>query len=93
MKDLSLLGRDLSKTIIVDNIPENFQLQPENGIYIKSWFKDPEDQALVELMPLLRDIVLKGYSDVRVALQTYRDKMIDNIKRGCLQPHLNLTLD
>jgi len=93
IKDLSKLGRDLSKMIIVDNIPENFQLQPENGIYIKSWFKDPEDNALMELMPLLKEIVIKNVPDVRLALQKFRDKMIDNIKRGCLQPHLNLTLD
>lgn len=56
LKDLSKLGRNLSHTIIVDNIPENFQLQPENGIYIKSWFKDPDDSALMELMPLLKGI-------------------------------------
>lgn len=31
-KDLSKIGRDLSKTIIVDNIAENYQLQPQNGI-------------------------------------------------------------
>lgn len=54
IKDLSKIGRELEKTIIVDNIPENFLRQPENGIYIKSWYKDPEDCALVELMPLLR---------------------------------------
>jgi CTD small phosphatase-like protein 2 len=85
----------------VDNIPENFQLQAENGIFIKSWFKDPEDCALLELMPLLKgsfeglslEIVVRGYSDVRVALKKFRDKMIENITRGCLQPHLNLTLD
>ena len=53
MKDISKLGRDLAKTIIVDNIPENFQLQAENGIFIKSWFRDPDDCALFELMPLL----------------------------------------
>jgi len=46
----------------------------------------------MELMPLLREIVVKNCPDVRLALQKFRDKMIDNIKKGCLQPHLNLTL-
>ena len=40
VKDLSRIGRDLSRTIIVDNVAENFQLQPDNGIFIKSWFDD-----------------------------------------------------
>ena len=47
LKDLSILGRDLNKTIIVDNISENFLLQPENGISIKSWYDDEDDTALV----------------------------------------------
>lgn len=93
VKDLSKLGRDLSKTIIVDNIPENFQLQAENGIFIKSWFHDPEDSALSEMMPLLREIAVKQVPDVRAALRRFRDKMIENIRRGCLQPHLNLTIE
>jgi CTD small phosphatase-like protein 2 len=53
VKDLSRLGRDLSKTIIVDNTPECFMLQPENGIQIKNWYGDPADTALAELAPLL----------------------------------------
>lgn len=84
----------------MDNIPENFQLQAENGIFIKSWFRDPEDLALYEMMPLLRgkheltlEIAQKSVPDVRVALKRFRDKMIENIRKGCLQPHLNLTLD
>lgn len=52
-KDLSRIGRELSRTLIVDNNAENFQLQPDNGIYIKSWYDDPNDRALSQLAPLL----------------------------------------
>lgn len=41
VKDLSLLGRDLGKCVIVDNVASNFQEQPENGIEIRSWYDDP----------------------------------------------------
>ncbi|CAK80175.1 unnamed protein product (macronuclear) [Paramecium tetraurelia] len=53
IKDLSILGRNLNRVIIVDNMPENFQLQPENGIYIQSWTGEQKDRALKDLMPLL----------------------------------------
>ncbi len=38
LKDISKLGRDLSKTIIVDNLSSNFRLQPDNGVLINSWY-------------------------------------------------------
>ena len=56
IKDLSRIGRDMSKVIIVDNVAENFQMQPDNGILIRSWFDDPHDNALLELLPLLKGI-------------------------------------
>ena len=77
MKDLSRIGRDLSKTIIVDNIAENFQLQPDNGIFIKTWIDDMNDTALLELAPLLKQIVNKKVPDVRDALRKFRDQMLD----------------
>jgi len=61
VKDLSKLGRGLSRMIIVDNVAENFQSQPENGILIKSWVDDPEDTALPELCQLL-----KGIFDIKI---------------------------
>lgn len=53
MKDLALLGRDLARCVIVDNVGLNFQRQPENGIEIRSWYDDPKDTALKELRPIL----------------------------------------
>lgn len=34
VKDLVKTGKDLSKVLIIDNIPENFRRQPDNGIFI-----------------------------------------------------------
>lgn len=90
VKDLSRIGRDLSKTIIVDNVAENFQLQPDNGIFIKSWFDDQQDTALSELAPLLKEIVKKQVSDVRDALRKFRDQMLEQISKGIVNPQLTL---
>jgi len=54
VKDISKLGRDLSRTIIIDNVWENFQLQPNNGIFIKTWVEDINDKCLYDLIPLLK---------------------------------------
>ena len=69
VKDLSRLGRDLDRTIIVDNIAENFDLQPENGIHILSWFNNPGDTELVKLEPFLRSIVENNVPDVKEVIR------------------------
>jgi CTD small phosphatase-like protein 2 len=50
------LGRDIAKTIIVDNMPENFSANPDNGFMIRSWYSDPEDKALLSIAPILVEI-------------------------------------
>ena len=71
IKDLSLLGRDMAKTIIVDNIMDNYQLQPENGINILSWFDNPNDKELLTLEPILRSFVINDVLDVREMIKQY----------------------
>ncbi|CAD8171361.1 unnamed protein product [Paramecium octaurelia] len=93
IKDLSILNRSLSKIIIVDNMPENFQLQPENGIYIQSWFGDTQDRALKDLQPLLEQIAIKKCKDIRVALNQFREQMIERVQMGIKNPYQYLQLN
>jgi CTD small phosphatase-like protein 2 len=81
IKDLSRIGRELSKTIIVDNNADNFQYQPENGIFIKSWYDDAEDNALVELSKVLTYISKKNYPDIRLGLKDMREKMANPLAK------------
>ncbi|CAK94712.1 unnamed protein product (macronuclear) [Paramecium tetraurelia] len=93
VKDIQKIGRDVKRTIIIDNLAENFKFQPDNGIQIHSWYGDQDDQALLFLSPLLIQIVQKKIPDVRDALRKFRDQMQKNIENGIQDPHLHLSLD
>ena len=55
----------MKKILIVDNLAENFILQQENGILIRTWVSDPMDTALYELAPLLQIMVEEEHEDVK----------------------------
>lgn len=65
---MSMIGRDLSKSIIIDNIASNFKLQPRNGIAISTWVGEPEDISLLNLIPVLKKLALENVNDVRDGL-------------------------
>ena len=79
IKDISRIGRPLDKIIIVDNLPQNFRLQKENGIEIKSFFgEDNNDKALECLGNILKKIVNR-FNDVRNGILEYKNEIRNNI--------------
>ena len=72
VKDLDRIGRDIKRMIIIDNLKENFCWQKQNGIHIRSWYDDPQDTQLYQLVPLLKSIVTDGFTDVREALANFK---------------------
>ena len=60
---MSRVGRPLNQVMIIDNSPNSYQFQPENGIPILSWYDDPKDTELLKLIPALK--LLSQVDDVR----------------------------
>lgn len=66
VKNLKVVDQDLSKVCLVDNSPASYRLQRENGIPIEGWTNDPNDEALLDLLPVLDSLRFAG--DVRHVL-------------------------
>lgn len=76
IKNLSLIGRDLSKTIIVDDKEVSFEMQKENGILIKPYYNSgfgrDNDFVLYDLSRILIRVAEEKSGDVRECLKKYR---------------------
>ena len=71
VKDLSLLDRDLSQAIIVDNSPSSYIFHPENAIDCSSFIDDPTDRELDQIAAFLKHV--KHVEDVRGVCCQWRD--------------------
>ena len=79
VKDISRIGRSLDKIIIVENMPQNYRLQKENGILIKSFYgEDIYDNALSSLGDILVKIA-NEFNDVRIGISKYKNEILDKV--------------
>lgn len=69
VKDLSILGRPLEHSIIVDNSPMSYMFQPSNAVPILSFIDDKSDRELIKLSPLFER--LAEATDVRQLLSQF----------------------
>ncbi|XP_022714579.1 mitochondrial import inner membrane translocase subunit TIM50-like [Durio zibethinus] len=70
VKDLSKIGRDLGKVVIVDDNPSSYFLQPANAIPIKRFEYDIEDRELEKLMGFF-ERYCDGFEDMRDSVKQY----------------------
>ncbi|CAM9199961.1 unnamed protein product [Phaeothamnion confervicola] len=68
LKDLNVLGRDLSSVVLVDNSPHCYGYQLDNGVPIVSWYDDPRDTELLKLLSFLQQLAAES-GDVRPVLR------------------------
>ena len=81
LKDLNKLGRDIKKVCIIDNDKNNFKLHEDNGIEIKEFLGEQDDNELDLLGDLLMTIVESNLDDIRPIIKDIRNKMNKNIDK------------
>ena len=89
VKDISRIGRDMKKTIMVDDVPSNLEYHIENGILICPYEADAdgddeqsEDRVLYELKKILLIFYKLGYEDLRLAIKEHRNEIYNKITLG-----------
>ncbi|KAI8978080.1 HAD-like domain-containing protein [Pilobolus umbonatus] len=71
VKDLSQLGREITSTLILDNSPASYIFHTSNAVPVSTWFNDPHDTELTDLIAFLEDLTV--VEDVQIVL----DNIID----------------
>ena len=66
VKDLRLVvGEDVRRTVIIDDLTTSYMLQPHNGIQIRPWTGEEDDRELEALLIRLERVADPSVTDVR----------------------------
>lgn len=75
VKDMQRVGRPMENIIIIDNSPNSYQFQPENGIPCVSWYDAMDDNELMTFAPALKLLADPRIDDVRPIIM---QSVVDN---------------
>ena len=75
LKDLDKIGRDIKRVCIIDNDKNNFKLHVDNGIEIKEFLGEQDDNELDLLGDLLMSIIESNADDIRPINKNKKNKM------------------
>jgi len=75
IKELSKIGRPLEDVIIIDNNPNSYIANIDNGIPILTWYENQKDDELMKLIPLLK--YLSKVDDVRPVIRQVVDRKMN----------------
>ena len=79
MKDMSLLGRELEKVIIIDNSPASYLFQPQNAIGCRTFIDEAHDRELYHILKFLEPMAQS--SNVLPQLEKYPE-FLRSVERG-----------
>ena len=81
---MELIGRDLKKIIIIDDIARYFKLQKENGINIKPFYGNAKKDG--NTLQILGDTLKKikkdadNTGDIRISLDKFRNLLCPDVE-------------
>jgi RNA polymerase II subunit A small phosphatase-like protein len=93
VKDLNLLGRPLEKTHIIDNNPSAYMMHHSWAIPITSWYEDPHDSELIDMIPFLQNLVkipkVNDVLDGQTSWRVTNKKLMNHMKQLGLKNNKN----
>eukprot|EP00760_Papus_ankaliazontas_P032685 PhM_4_TR5927/c0_g1_i1/m.71599/K17616/CTDSPL2; CTD small phosphatase-like protein 2 len=89
-KDLRLLGRDINRTVIIENTPQCVRLNREHGVIVPNYFGTrPDDTALIFIRALLLELIQSNMS-VPEFLSAHPGLVRTNEAGQTIGAHINL---
>ena len=82
VKDLTKIGRNLNRCLIIDNLADNFKLQPNNGIQCGTWLDDMKDTQLNDLDIILTQIIERKPQDIKPIIKKLNDEVNRKLKNN-----------